>query len=76
MDCFTFDTVKQIQPKCGCGADARAGQRNCHRCHALANQLYRLRQAAEKRRNHDAILRAMAQGVDVFEKAGTNQARS
>ncbi|MEI9995110.1 MAG: hypothetical protein WDM91_10980 [Rhizomicrobium sp.] len=41
------------QSTCSCGRPNRVGQRNCHRCHALANQLYRIR-----RRNELEELRA------------------
>jgi len=37
-------------PICACGEIARPKQRNCYRCHAAANQVYRARvkHSAEK----------------------------
>src|SRR5581483_5162338 len=36
-------SVESPPRQCACGGVCRAGQRNCLRCHALANRIYRAR---------------------------------
>lgn len=58
LETFSRETI------CRCGhAPRRPGQRNCLRCHALANQVYRSRIKASREAAQALALRAIAQRV-------------
>lgn len=63
MNCFTGNIVKQTQ--CACGEIARPAQRNCHRCHALANQVYRARVKHQAENLKKLFFRLLARDVAI-----------
>jgi hypothetical protein len=63
------------QAQCRCGEIARPKQRNCYRCHALANQVFRFRvkQKAERRQRDFLQAMKLLLGIDgVPETCDTN----
>lgn len=48
-----------MKQTCACGGENRPGQRNCYRCHALANEIYRARVKHSAEKLHRLYLKAI-----------------
>lgn len=58
--CGTHETPPVFSRPCACrAAECRPNQRNCLRCHALANQVYRLRVKHSAEKADSAFFKAM-----------------
>jgi hypothetical protein len=66
---FHMEIMKQTL--CACGEIARPSQRNCHRCHALANQVYRARVKHEAEKLKKLFLRMIVRNVTLVEAPET-----
>ena len=49
------DSVKHEQHLCACGSISRPRQRNCYKCHSLANKVYRVRKRVNSERMKQQI---------------------
>lgn len=60
------------QTQCACGENARPNQRNCYRCHALANSIYRARVKHQAENLKKLFLQMMTRNVTLagFAKTG------
>lgn len=69
---FLSEAAESFTPKlCACGAIARPNQRNCYRCHALANSIYRARvkhQAEKLQKRMLAVIAAARRLADGLQK--------
>lgn len=57
-------TAENKPPRvCACGGDCRPNQRNCHYCHALANQIYRYRVKHQAEKLEKLLLKMIARNI-------------